>query len=211
MQRRNFMLKTTAALAFGGLALAGCTTNKGNPDTPATDSSKRQSIDASVEGTMSRLFTTVQGSRKLVSKARGVLVFPSVLQVGFIVGGQYGEGSLKVGGGTVGIVAGVNFAMSDMILAGLEFQGGVMWPDSDWDWEAYALGRVGVTVSDGIMAYGAAGLGRASGAGVYAFGGGVEVAAFDPISVRGEILGVGEWGEGPSAAKATAGVLFHFN
>jgi lipid-binding SYLF domain-containing protein len=96
------MLKTTAALAFGGLALAGCTTNKGNPDTPATDASKRQSIDASVEGTMSRLFTTVKGSRELVSKARGVLVFPSVLQVGFIVGGQYGEGSLRVGGGTVG-------------------------------------------------------------------------------------------------------------
>ena len=102
MQRRHFMLKTTAALAFGGLALAGCTTNKGNPDTPATDSAKRQSIDASVEGTMSRLYTTVKGSRELVSKARGVLVFPSVLQVGFVVGGQYGEGSLRVGGSTVG-------------------------------------------------------------------------------------------------------------
>ena len=102
MQRRNFMLKTTAALAFGGLALAGCTTNSGNPNTPSTDASKRQSIDASVDGTMSRLFTTVKGSRELVSKARGVLVFPSVLQVGFIVGGQYGEGALRVGGGTVG-------------------------------------------------------------------------------------------------------------
>ncbi|WGS48158.1 YSC84-related protein [Paraburkholderia sp. D15] len=104
MQRRNFMLKTTAALAFGGLALAGCTTttNSDNKNTPSTDSSKRQSIDASVDGAMSRLFTTVPGSRELVSKARGVLVFPSVLQAGFIVGGQYGEGSLKVGGGTVG-------------------------------------------------------------------------------------------------------------
>src|SRR5260370_30354467 len=102
MQRRNFMLKTTAALAFGGLALGGCTTNSGNPTTPSTDTSKRQSIDASVDGTMSRLFTTVKGSRELVSKARGVLVFPSVLQVGFIVGGQYGEGALRVGGKSVG-------------------------------------------------------------------------------------------------------------
>ena len=102
MQRRNFMLKTTAALALGGLTLSGCTTNSGNPNTPATDSSKRQSIDASVDGTMSRLFTTVKGSRELVSKARGVLVFPSVLQAGLVVGGQYGEGSLRVGGGTVG-------------------------------------------------------------------------------------------------------------
>ena len=102
MQRRNFMLKTTVALAFGGLALAGCTTTSGTPDNASTDMSKRQSIDASVDGTMSRLFQTVPGSRELVSKARGVLVFPSVIQAGLIVGGQYGEGSLRVGGSTVG-------------------------------------------------------------------------------------------------------------
>ncbi|CAB3776375.1 BPSL1445 family SYLF domain-containing lipoprotein [Paraburkholderia fynbosensis] len=104
MQRRNFMLKTTAALAFGGIALAGCTTtsSSSNNNTPATNASKRQSIDAAVDGTLSRLFTTVKGSRELVSKARGVLVFPSVLQAGFIVGGQYGEGALRVGGASVG-------------------------------------------------------------------------------------------------------------
>ena len=95
MQRRNFMLKTTAALAFGGLALAGCTTNGSTPSTPSTDASKRQSIDASVDGTMSRLFTTVKGSRELVSKARGVLVFPRVLSAGLVVGGAYGEGQLR--------------------------------------------------------------------------------------------------------------------
>ncbi|WP_233829989.1 BPSL1445 family SYLF domain-containing lipoprotein [Paraburkholderia sp. ZP32-5] len=102
MQRRHFMLKTTAAFAFGGLALAGCTTTGSSTNTPATDQSKRHAIDASVDGTMSKLFTTVPGSRELVSKARGVLVFPSVLQAGFIVGGQYGEGALRVGGATVG-------------------------------------------------------------------------------------------------------------
>ena len=31
-----------------------------------------------------------------------MLVFPSVLQAGFIVGAQYGKGSLRVGGSTVG-------------------------------------------------------------------------------------------------------------
>ncbi|MBC8737934.1 hypothetical protein F6X40_14130 [Paraburkholderia sp. UCT31] len=102
MQRRHFMLKTTAALAFGGLALAGCTTTGNTPDNAHVDASKRQSIDASVDGTLSKLFTTVPGSRELVSKARGVLVFPSVLQAGLIVGGQYGEGALRVGGTTVG-------------------------------------------------------------------------------------------------------------
>ncbi|CAD6549589.1 YSC84-related protein [Paraburkholderia sabiae] len=102
MQRRNFMLKSTAALAFGTLALAGCTTTKSSGESAATDMSKRQSIDASVDGTMSRLYTTVKGSRELVAKSRGILVFPSVLQVGFVVGGQYGEGALRVGGSTAG-------------------------------------------------------------------------------------------------------------
>jgi lipid-binding SYLF domain-containing protein len=64
--------------------------------------SKRQSIDASVDGAISKLYSSVKGSRELVSKARGVLVFPSVLQVGFVVGGQYGEGSLRVAGSTAG-------------------------------------------------------------------------------------------------------------
>ncbi|MGF6759109.1 BPSL1445 family SYLF domain-containing lipoprotein [Paraburkholderia sp. GAS42] len=102
MQRRNFILKITAALAFGSLALTGCTTTGDKPDSAATSASKKQAIDASVDGTISRLYSTVPGSRELVSKARGILVFPSVIQAGFIVGGQYGEGALRVGGATAG-------------------------------------------------------------------------------------------------------------
>jgi lipid-binding SYLF domain-containing protein len=102
MQRRNFILKSSAALAFGSLALAGCTTTGKSGESAATDMSKRQSIDASVDGTMSRLYSTVSGSRELVAKSRGVLVFPSVIQVGFVIGGQYGEGALRVGGSSVG-------------------------------------------------------------------------------------------------------------
>jgi lipid-binding SYLF domain-containing protein len=102
MQRRIFLFAATTPLALGALTLAGCTTSSGSHDSAATDMSKRQSIDASVDGTVSKLFSTVKGSRELVSKAQGVLVFPSVLQVGFIVGGQYGDGALRVGGSTVG-------------------------------------------------------------------------------------------------------------
>jgi lipid-binding SYLF domain-containing protein len=51
---------------------------------------------------MSRLYANVRGSRELVAKANGVLVFPSVIQAGFVVGGQYGEGALRVGGKSVG-------------------------------------------------------------------------------------------------------------
>ena len=34
--------------------------------------------------------------------ARGVLVFPQVVQAGFVVGAQYGQGALRIGGRTEG-------------------------------------------------------------------------------------------------------------
>ena len=37
----------------------------------------------------------------MVAMAEGVLVMPDVLKVGLIVGGEYGEGALRVGGKTV--------------------------------------------------------------------------------------------------------------
>jgi lipid-binding SYLF domain-containing protein len=103
MQRRNFMIKSTAALALGGLTLAGCTTttNQGAQAT-AGDPDARRSINADIDATMQRLYVTARGSRELVGKARGVLVFPSVIAAGFIVGAQYGKGALRVGGSSVG-------------------------------------------------------------------------------------------------------------
>ncbi|WP_261523505.1 BPSL1445 family SYLF domain-containing lipoprotein [Burkholderia multivorans] len=102
MQKRTLALKLAAALVVGSLALTGCTTTPDKPDNAATNASKRQAIDSSVDATLSRLYSTVKGSRELVAKSRGVLVFPNVLQAGFIVGGQSGNGALRVGGSTVG-------------------------------------------------------------------------------------------------------------
>ncbi len=100
--RKALVMKAAAALVLGSLALAGCTTTPDKPATASSDASTRQSINASVDATLSRLYSTVPGSRELVGKSRGVLVFPSVLQAGFIVGAQSGNGALRVGGGTVG-------------------------------------------------------------------------------------------------------------
>ncbi|RQR37520.1 hypothetical protein DIE23_04840 [Burkholderia sp. Bp9143] len=100
--QKSLALKAAAAVMLGSLALAGCTTTPDKPENAATSASKRESIDASVNATLSRLYSTVPGSRELVGKSRGVLVFPNVLQAGFIVGGQSGNGALRVGGSTVG-------------------------------------------------------------------------------------------------------------
>jgi lipid-binding SYLF domain-containing protein len=96
-------MTTSAALATAGLGLAGCTTTSpSSSSSSAVNASKRDTINAGVDSTLSRLYTNVNGSRELVAKARGVLVFPSVISAGFWVGGQYGEGALRVGGRTAG-------------------------------------------------------------------------------------------------------------
>jgi lipid-binding SYLF domain-containing protein len=101
MQRRSF-LQTGTGLAVASLALivspgaiSGASANESN-------ASKRKEIDAKVEGTLSKLYANVKGSQELVDKANGVLVFPSVIKVGFVAGGEYGEGALRVGGKSVG-------------------------------------------------------------------------------------------------------------
>ena len=58
-------------------------------------------IDASVNVALDRLYSEVKDSRKLVQDAKGVLVFPSVYKAGFWVGGEYGEGALRIDGKTV--------------------------------------------------------------------------------------------------------------
>jgi lipid-binding SYLF domain-containing protein len=59
-------------------------------------------INASVNTTLDRFYRQIPGARELSARAAGVLVFPTVLKAGFGVGGEYGEGAMRVGGKTVG-------------------------------------------------------------------------------------------------------------
>jgi lipid-binding SYLF domain-containing protein len=100
-QRRNFLLKTSSSALVAGFALAGCTTT-GSASSGSNPAARRHDIDAGVDSTLEKLYSTVHGSRELVAKSRGILVFPSVLAAGFWVGGQYGEGALRANGATAG-------------------------------------------------------------------------------------------------------------
>ncbi|MBN3805815.1 hypothetical protein GXB81_22580 [Paraburkholderia sp. Ac-20336] len=103
MRRRQFIMTGSAALAVAGLNLTGCTTTSpASGASPAANAGKRDTINAGIDSTLARLYENVDGSRDLVAKARGVLVFPSVIAAGFWVGGQYGEGALRIDGRTVG-------------------------------------------------------------------------------------------------------------
>jgi len=95
MQRRHVFLSLAAAAAL----LAGCSTNTGASKSPAE---KKAEIDKGVATTMDTLYASVKGSRELAGKAAGILVFPSIYAAGLGIGGEYGEGSLRVGGATTG-------------------------------------------------------------------------------------------------------------
>ena len=129
------------------------------------------------------------------------------LYAGITGGGAFAGGGLY---GTLGVVVGSNFAITDGIIAGIEFQGSTYWDGAFSSYDALALGRVGGFLSDNTLIYGALGAGFADGSPVYAFGAGLELAVTETISVRGELQGLGEFGAGPSVGKATAGLLFRF-
>lgn len=57
-----------------------------------------EEIDASVKAGLERLKSEIKGSDELIEDAEGVLVIPGVLQAGFGIGGEYGEGALLVSG-----------------------------------------------------------------------------------------------------------------
>lgn len=87
-------------LAACSLAFVGCTTTK--PDTGGTAASSRSAIDANVDAALSKLYGTVPGSRELVAKSAGALVFPSVISASLGVGAEYGRGALRTGNRTQG-------------------------------------------------------------------------------------------------------------
>jgi lipid-binding SYLF domain-containing protein len=58
-------------------------------------------IDAAVDATLDQFFLKIGGARELAHKSFGILVFPSVVKAGMGIGGEYGEGALRVRGRTV--------------------------------------------------------------------------------------------------------------
>ena len=62
----------------------------------------KKEINASVDVALDRFVKDVKGGEEFLKAAKGVLVIPRVMQAGFIVGGKYGDGALRIGGKSVG-------------------------------------------------------------------------------------------------------------
>jgi lipid-binding SYLF domain-containing protein len=57
-------------------------------------------LDADVDAAIKKFEKEVASGSKFLSKVKGYLVFPSVIKGGFIFGGEYGEGALRINGTT---------------------------------------------------------------------------------------------------------------
>ena len=59
-------------------------------------------INAKVNASLDRFVKEVKGAQEFLNAAKGVLIIPKVMQGGLVVGAEYGEGALRIGGKTVG-------------------------------------------------------------------------------------------------------------
>ncbi len=89
----------TRRLVLGGavLALVGCTSS-----TPADQSARRAEIDSGADAALNRLLAEDPAAKDLAARAKGIAIFPNIVKAGLGVGGETGDGVLRVGGKSVG-------------------------------------------------------------------------------------------------------------
>jgi len=67
---------------------------------PTAHAATAAEIDREVNQAL-KAFQKIEGAKAYLGIAKGVLVFPKVYKAGIGIGGEYGEGALRVGGKTV--------------------------------------------------------------------------------------------------------------
>ncbi len=95
------MLNTNrlSILVIALLLLAGCQSTGGG----SRMAGSAAEIDRDVNYALNKLYESTPAARTLAAKAKGILVFPSIVKAGFMVGAQYGRGgALRVKGRTAG-------------------------------------------------------------------------------------------------------------
>ncbi len=66
-----------------------------------TNAASADQINIEVDAVLNQFRNEVTGGSEFLKKGEGVFVFPSVIKGGIFIGGEYGEGALRIGGKTV--------------------------------------------------------------------------------------------------------------
>ncbi len=59
-------------------------------------SASKAEIDAEIDEALQKLYEFSPAAKTLSEKSEGILVFPSIVKAGWIIGGSYGEGALLI-------------------------------------------------------------------------------------------------------------------
>jgi lipid-binding SYLF domain-containing protein len=68
--------------------------------TPSSAKTAKE-INSEVNAALELFTQQVKGGKELLNSAKGVLIIPNIVKAGLGVGGEYGEGALRIGGKTV--------------------------------------------------------------------------------------------------------------
>ena len=63
---------------------------------PAALAASAYQLEAEIKATLDKLYTDKPAAKELSGKAKGILVFPTVVKGGFVIGGEFGEGALLI-------------------------------------------------------------------------------------------------------------------
>ncbi|GJL94672.1 MAG: lipoprotein [Hyphococcus sp.] len=69
--------------------------------TGTANAASKEKIDRRVNEALTEFRSEIGGADAVLAKAKGVLVFPLIRKAGIGIGGEYGEGALRIGGETV--------------------------------------------------------------------------------------------------------------
>ncbi|QPJ64031.1 MAG: hypothetical protein G3M78_00870 [Candidatus Nitrohelix vancouverensis] len=91
LHKRRHRLTNFLIAFFACLILAAPSTAK---------AASADEINIGVDNALDRFKNEVAGAERFLAKAKGILVFPTVYKAGFGIGGEYGEGALRINGKT---------------------------------------------------------------------------------------------------------------
>ncbi|MBW2481107.1 MAG: hypothetical protein JRF38_14060 [Deltaproteobacteria bacterium] len=86
----KFLIFVGCIVLLGGLLFAGTSFGK-----------TAKEIDASADAAMARFYKMVENGKAVAAKAKGLLILANVKKGAFIVGAEYGQGAMRIGGKTV--------------------------------------------------------------------------------------------------------------
>lgn len=92
----------TIKRGFGTLVLAACLTLVTGIFSVTISSAKTaKEINSEVDAALELFLQHVKGGKEFLNAAKGALVIPNIVKAGVGVGGEYGEGAMRIGGKTV--------------------------------------------------------------------------------------------------------------